>query len=96
MNSRQRGIIPAARLSRRGRSAAPKRASEGGAIIRLKDKVAIGTEAGLFQGADILTVVCGPGDTDQAHKPNEFISLDQVYEGEAFMHRLMDRFYANA
>ena len=58
--------------------------------------MAIGTEAGLFLGADIPTVVCGPGDTDQAHKPNEFISLDQVYEGEAIMHRLMDRFYANA
>ena len=58
--------------------------------------MAIGTEAGLFQGADIPTVVYGPGDTDQAHKPNEFISLDQVYEGEAFMHRLMDCFYANA
>ncbi len=64
--------------------------------MRLKDKVAIGTEAGLFQGADIPIVVCGPGDTDQAHKPNEFISLDQVYEGEAFMHRLTDRLYANA
>ena len=58
--------------------------------------MASGTEAGLFQGADIPTVVCGPGDTDQAHKPNEVISLDRVYEGEAFMHRLMDRFYANA
>ena len=40
--------------------------------MRLKDKVAIGTEAGLFQGADIPTVVCGPGDTDQAHKPKRF------------------------
>ena len=37
-----------------------------------KDKVTIGTEAGLFQGADIPTVVCGPGDTDQAHKPKRF------------------------
>ena len=30
--------------------------------------MAIGTEAGLFQGADIPTVVCGPGDTDQAYE----------------------------
>ena len=54
-------------------------------------KVGFGTEAGLFQQrAGIPTVVCGPGDIAQAHKPNEFISLDQVARGEAFLQRLMD------
>jgi len=54
-------------------------------------KVAFGTEAGLFQTrAGIPTVVCGPGDIAQAHKPNEFISLDQIEKGEAFMRRLAD------
>ena len=30
-------------------------------------KVAYGTEAGLFQGIGIPTVVCGPGSIEQAH-----------------------------
>ncbi|MCG8544048.1 MAG: acetylornithine deacetylase [Alphaproteobacteria bacterium] len=54
-------------------------------------KVAFGTEAGLFQQrAGIPTVVCGPGDIAQAHKPNEYITLEQVRQGEAFMSRLSD------
>jgi acetylornithine deacetylase len=55
-------------------------------------KVAFGTEAGLFKTrAGIPTVVCGPGSIDQAHKPNEYIAVEQVTAGEAFMERLMDR-----
>jgi len=51
---------------------------------------AYGTEAGIFQGAGIPTVVCGPGDIMQAHKPNEFIELSQIEECVGFMKRLMD------
>ena len=59
-------------------------------------KVAFGTEAGLFkERAGIPTVVCGPGSIDQAHKPNEFIALEQVKAGEAFLERLMDRICVN-
>jgi acetylornithine deacetylase len=55
-------------------------------------KVAFGTEAGLFHTRiGIPTVVCGPGDIAVAHKPNEFISLDQVARAEKFMHRLADQ-----
>ena len=54
-------------------------------------KVAFGTEAGLFHTrAQIPTVVCGPGDIAQAHKPNEFITLEQLAKGEDFMRKLMD------
>ncbi len=54
-------------------------------------KVAFGTEGGLFNArADIPTVVCGPGDIAQAHKPNEFITLKQIAKGEEFMRRLVD------
>lgn len=42
------------------------------------DLVAFGTEAGLFQKLGISTVVCGPGSIEQAHKPDEFIALDQI------------------
>lgn len=55
-------------------------------------KVAFGTEAGLFQQhARIPTVICGPGSITQAHKPDEFLSLDQFAAGHAFMGRLVER-----
>jgi acetylornithine deacetylase len=59
-------------------------------------KVAFGTEAGLFQKrSGIPSVVCGPGDIQQAHKPNEFIELSQIDECETFLKRLMDRICVN-
>ncbi len=54
-------------------------------------KVAFGTEGGLFAAAGIPTVICGPGSIDQAHKPDEFIALEQVARCEAFLQRLIDR-----
>lgn len=54
-------------------------------------KVAFGTEASVIsKRGRIPTVVCGPGSIDQAHKPNEFIAIDQVAKCEEFMHRLAD------
>ncbi|RZJ13656.1 MAG: acetylornithine deacetylase [Haliea sp.] len=50
--------------------------------------VAFGTEAGLFKGAGIPTVVCGPGSIGQAHQPDEFVSLEQLARCEAFMRGL--------
>ena len=52
--------------------------------------VSFGTEAGLFQRADIPAVVCGPGSVDQAHQPNEFIETAQLDACTAFLHRLKD------
>lgn len=54
-------------------------------------KVSFGTEAGLFQQAGIPTVVCGPGSIAQAHRPDEFIELEQIAQCERFLRRLMDR-----
>jgi acetylornithine deacetylase len=54
-------------------------------------KVSFGTEGSQFQRAGIPTVVCGPGSIEQAHKPNEYVTLDQVAQCEAFMRRLVDR-----
>ena len=53
-------------------------------------KVAFTTEAGLFQHAGIPAVVCGPGSIMQAHKPDEFIALEQVAQCETFLRRLLD------
>ena len=52
--------------------------------------VSYGAEAGQFQQAGHSVVMCGPGSIDQAHQPNEFISLAQVEEGTAFTRRLID------
>ncbi|MQR01937.1 acetylornithine deacetylase [Glaciimonas soli] len=52
--------------------------------------VSYGTEAGLFQRAGIPTVVCGPGSIEQAHRPNEFVALEQLVQCEAFLLRLLD------
>lgn len=42
------------------------------------DLVPFGTEAGLFQSMGMDVVVCGPGSIEQAHKADEFLSLDQL------------------
>jgi acetylornithine deacetylase len=52
--------------------------------------VAFGTEGGLFNEAGIPTVVCGPGSMDQGHKPDEFISLEQLAGCDAMLARLAD------
>jgi acetylornithine deacetylase len=36
------------------------------------------TEAGLFQRAGLPAVVCGPGSIEQAHKPDEYVSIAQL------------------
>jgi acetylornithine deacetylase len=48
-------------------------------------QVAFGTEAGIFKQSGIPTVVCGPGSIEQAHQPDEFVSLEQLAQCEAFM-----------
>jgi acetylornithine deacetylase len=52
-------------------------------------KVAYATEAGLFQRAGIPSIICGPGSIGEAHKANEFITLEQVALCESFMERLL-------
>ncbi len=57
--------------------------------------VPYGTEAGSFQRAGAPTVVCGPGSINQAHQPDEYITLQALAEGEAFMRRLGEWCVAN-
>lgn len=40
--------------------------------------VAFGTEGGLFNQAGVTTLICGPGSMEQGHKPDEYISEDQL------------------
>jgi acetylornithine deacetylase len=46
------------------------------------------TEAGLFKSIGIPAVICGPGNIEQAHKPDEFIAAEQLRMCETFMTRL--------
>lgn len=50
--------------------------------------VAFGTEAGLFTGAGIPCIVCGPGHIAQAHQPDEFVELEQLARCDAFLQAL--------
>jgi acetylornithine deacetylase len=50
--------------------------------------VAYATEAGRFQAANLPTIVCGPGNIDQAHQPNEYLDMSQVVACIGFMRRL--------
>ena len=52
--------------------------------------VAFGTEGGLFHQAGIPSVICGPGSMAQGHKPDEFISLEQLTDCDAMLRRLAE------
>ena len=55
------------------------------------DVVPFGTEAGIFQQYGMSAVVCGPGSIDQAHKPDEYVSIDQLQQCVDMLGRLGDR-----
>lgn len=58
-------------------------------------KVAFGTEGGLFDARlGIPTVICGPGSMAQGHKPDEFVTVEQMARCEAMMSALLGRLEA--
>lgn len=50
--------------------------------------VAYATEAGQFQGQGLQTIILGPGSIAQAHQPDEYISIAQLEECEAFLTKM--------
>jgi acetylornithine deacetylase len=40
--------------------------------------VSFATEAGLYQRAGVPAIVCGPGDIAQAHRPDEYVAIEQL------------------
>lgn len=58
------------------------------------DLVSFGTEAGLFQQLGMSAVICGPGSIAQAHKPDEFIEVDQMSQCLDMLHKLADQIAA--
>jgi acetylornithine deacetylase len=60
-------------------------------------KVAFGTEASIVAvRGHIPSAVCGPGSIDQAHKPDEFTTVEQFKLCEDFMFRLADHLEGDA
>ena len=58
-------------------------------------KVAFGTEGGLFDARlGIPTVICGPGSMAQGHKPDEYVSVEQMDRCEAMLAALVARLEA--
>ena len=58
-------------------------------------KITFGTEGGLFQKElGIPAVVCGPGNIAVAHKPDEYVSRDQMALCDEMLARLVDKLSA--
>jgi acetylornithine deacetylase len=53
--------------------------------------VSYATEAGLFEEAGCPTVICGPGDIEQAHAADEFVTVAQLEACMAFLAKLAER-----
>jgi acetylornithine deacetylase len=48
-------------------------------------RVSYGTEAGIYQNAGVSSIVCGPGDIAQAHRPDEWIARSQLDACDSFI-----------
>lgn len=55
--------------------------------------VSFGTEAGIFDKLGIQTIVCGPGSIKQAHKPDEFVTIQQLKKCEKFLTKMIKNLY---
>lgn len=68
-----------------------------GIVERIADagpatSIAFGTEGGLFAEAlGASVVICGPGDIAVAHRPDEYVTVDQLLRCERFLCALVQR-----
>jgi len=53
--------------------------------------VPFGTEAGIFQSLGMDVVICGPGSIDQAHKADEFVTINQLDQCLAMLENLAQK-----
>jgi acetylornithine deacetylase len=49
------------------------------------------TEAVSYLKSGIPTIICGPGDIDQAHSLDEYITLEQLDAGTKFFRQIIKR-----
>jgi len=52
-------------------------------------KVSFGTEGGCFFARGVPAVVCGPGDIAVAHKPDEWVAVEQLERCDSFLRELV-------
>jgi acetylornithine deacetylase len=83
-----RSLSPAMTPEVNGAAEALARALTGDNTLRA---VAYATEGGIFQGAGLSTVICGPGSISQAHQPDEFVEIKQIESCVGFLERLVTR-----
>ena len=83
-----RSLSPAMMPEVSGAAEALARALTGDNTLRA---VAYATEGGIFQGAGLSTVICGPGSIAQAHQPDEFVTVEQIESCVGFLERLVKR-----
>lgn len=57
---------------------------------RIPNYVSYATEAGQFAEAGFESIICGPGSIEQAHRANEFISVEQLILGVQMIENLVD------
>ena len=57
------------------------------------NSVSFGTEAGVFNKLGLETIVCGPGNIEQAHKPNEYIEESQIVKCQSFLRNIIEYLY---
>jgi acetylornithine deacetylase len=56
-------------------------------------RVSFGTEGGLFaQALEVPVVICGPGNMEQGHRPDEFIDQSQLAACDSLLLDVVDRF----
>ncbi len=60
------------------------------AEMAIVGKVSYCSEGSLYQDAHIASIVCGPGDVAQAHRPDEWITESQLASCDGFIRRLVD------
>ncbi len=54
------------------------------------------TDGGWFTSSGITSLICGPGDLEQAHQPNEHVRRDAFERGTAMIHKVVDRLCVTA
>ncbi len=60
-------------------------------------RVSFGTEGGLFaQALGLPVVICGPGNMEQGHRPDEFITESQLLACDSLLAAAVDRFCRRA
>jgi len=79
-------MIPSLNRTKENRALAV--AQQLGAILAATP-LSFGTEAGFFQRKGIPSIVCGPGSIQQAHKPDEWIAIEQLKLASSFLDRVV-------